>query len=202
MSEMWNELTKGIIKENPLFVQVLGLCPSLAVTTSAMNAIGMSVAFTLVLIFSNFIISSIRKFVADSIRIPVYIIVIASLVTIIEMLSQAYVPEVYTSLGIFLPLIVVNCIVLGRAEAFAGKNAPLRSIMDAIGMGLGFSMALIIVGSVREILGSGTILNIPLFGESFQPFLIAILPPGAFITMAFVFASINVLQKRKGKGVA
>lgn len=199
---MWNELTKGIIKENPLFIQVLGLCPALAVTTSAVNAIGMSIAFTLVLIFSNFIISSIRKLVDDSIRIPVYIIVIASLVTIIEMLTHAYVPAVYTSLGIFIPLIVVNCIVLGRAEAFASKNNPLASVLDAMGMGMGFSMALIVVGSIREILGSGTLLDIPLFGESFQPLLIAVLPPGAFITMAFVFATINAVQNRKRKEVA
>ena len=195
---MFDEFTKGIVKENPLFVQILGLCPALAVTTSAANAIGMSIAFSLVLIFSNFIISAIRNLVEDSIRIPVYIIVIASLVTIIEMLTHAYAPQLYVSLGIFIPLIVVNCIILGRAEAFASKNDAFSSIMDALGMGLGYSMALILVGSVREILGNGTFLEYQLFGEAFDPLLIVVLPPGAFITMAFVFAGINVLQKRKG----
>lgn len=194
---MFDEFTKGIIRENPLFVQILGLCPALAVTTSATNAVGMSVAFSLVLICSNFIISSIRKLVEDSIRIPVYIIVIASLVTIIEMLTHAYAPHIYTSLGIFIPLIVVNCIILGRAEAFASKNDPFSSVLDALGMGLGFSLALILVGSVREILGNGTIFDYQLFGAGFDPLLIIVLPPGAFITMAFVFAGINVLQKHR-----
>ncbi len=199
---MFNELTKGLIKENPLFVQILGLCPALAVTTSVTNAVGMGVAFSLVLICSNFIISSIRKLVADSIRIPVYIVVIASLVTSIEMLMHAYAPDVYISLGIFIPLIVVNCIILGRAESFASKNDPLRSILDALGMGLGFSLALVLVAAVREIAGNGTFLNIPLFGESFQPLLIMVLPPGAFITMAFVFAALNLAQNRRQKGGA
>ena len=197
-----NELFKGIIKENPLFIQVLGLCPALAVTTSAKNAVGMGIAFSLVLICSNFIISAIRKLVDDSIRIPAYIIVIASLVTIIEMLIHAYAPDIYVSLGIFIPLIVVNCIILGRAESFASKNGPFSSIMDALGMGLGYSFALVTVGAVREILGSGTFFDIALFGENFQPLLIAVLPPGAFITMAFVFATLNALQSRKHKEVS
>ncbi len=199
---MANNFTKGIIEENPLFVQVLGLCPALAVTTSVINALGMSVAFSAVLVCSNLIISSIRNIVDQSIRIPVYIMVIASLVTIIELLMHAYAPALYTSLGIFIPLIVVNCIVLGRAEAFAGKNNPFQSLLDALGMGLGFSIAIILVASVREILGNGTFLDIPLFGEHYQPFLIFVLPSGAFITMAFVFVIINKLKNLRAKEVA
>ncbi len=200
MPSYLKELSKGLLKENPLFAQVLGLCPALAVTTSAANALGMGVAFSLVLIFSNLIISSIRKLVDDSIRIPVYIVVIASLVTIIEMLMHAYAPDIYASLGIFIPLIVVNCIILGRAESFASKMNPFFSLLDAVGMGLGFTAALVAVASVREILGNGTFLGIALFGESFQPLLIMVLPPGAFITMAFVFATINMLQRRQKGG--
>lgn len=198
------ELTKGIFAENPLFVQVLGTCPSLAVTTSVENAIGMGVAFTAVLICSNFVISLLRKSVPADIRIPSYIVVIASFVTMIEMIMNAFAPALYASLGIFIPLIVVNCIILGRAEAFAGKNSPLPSIFDGIGMGIGYTIAIILISSIREIMGAGTFLGASILGASFQPILIMILPAGAFITMGFLFAAINyrkVRQAAKKEGV-
>ena len=194
-----NEIKKGITTENPLFIQVLGLCPSLAVTTSLKNAIGMGVAFTAVLIFSNIIISSIRKSIPDNVRIPVFIVIIASFVACIEMLMNAYFPAIYVSLGIFLPLIVVNCIILARAESFASKKSPFLSFLDALGMGIGFSGALILIASIRELLGNGTLLDIAVLPSSFQPLIIMILPPGAFITMAFIFATINIIARNRRK---
>ncbi len=191
------EFTKGLIAENPLFVQLLGTCPALAVTTSVNNAIGMGVAFTAVLIASNFVISLIKKVVPNEVRIPAYIVVIATFVTLIEMVMHAYVPALYISLGIFLPLIVVNCIILGRAEAFASKNNIRRSILDALGMGVGFTLALILVAGIREILGAGSIMGFSLFGKNFQPMLVMILPPGAFITMGFLFAGISIIMRKK-----
>lgn len=171
MSKLIERLKNGIIKENPIFVQVLAMCPTLAVTTSAENAVGMGIASTVVLIFSNMIISAIRKIVPDKIRIPAYIVVIASFVTILEMLMQGYVPSLYKSLGIFIPLIVVNCVILGRAEAYASKNPVLPSIFDAIGMGLGFTVALFLIGSFREILGAGSILGIQVMPLLISPHL-------------------------------
>lgn len=192
-----NEIKNGIFGENPLFVQLLGVCPALATTTSLKNALGMGVAFTLVLICSNLIISSLKAVIPSQIRIPSYIVVIASLVTVIEMLMQAFVPDIYSSLGIFIPLIVVNCIVLGRAEAFASKNGLVKSFLDAIGMGIGFSLALCIIGAVREFLGTGKILDIPIYAGIIPTPLIFVLPAGAFITMGFVFALINYINQRK-----
>ncbi|MEI7884304.1 MAG: electron transport complex subunit E [Clostridia bacterium] len=191
------EFTKGLIAENPLFVQLLGTCPALAVTTSVNNAIGMGVAFTAVLIASNFVISLIKKVVPNEVRIPAYIVVIATFVTLIEMLMHAYVPALYISLGLFIPLIVVNCIILGRAEAFASKNNIRRSILDALGMGTGYTLALILIAGIREILGGGSIMGLSLFGQNFQPMLVMILPPGAFITMGFLFAGIAIIMRKK-----
>ena len=194
---MFSELQKGILKENPLFVQVLGVCPALATTTSLTNALGMGAAFSLVLIFSNLLISALKSLIPDQIRIPCYIVVIASLVTITEMLMNALVPDIYAALGIFIPLIVVNCIILGRAEAFASKNGLWLSLQDAVGMGLGYTLALSFVGSVREILGAGTLLGFPVLSASYQPILLMLMPPGAFITMGFLFAGVNYLKQRK-----
>ncbi len=196
---LFGELRKGIITENPLFVQVLGTCPSLAVTTSVDNALGMGVAFSAVLICSNLCISLLRKYVPADIRIPVYIVVIASFVTLVEMIMNAFSPALYSALGIFIPLIVVNCIILGRAEAFAGKNKPLPSIMDGLGMGIGYSIAILLISTIREILGSGSFMGVELFGSNFQPVLVMILPAGAFITMGFLFAAFAFLKNRKAK---
>lgn len=194
---MFPELNKGIIKDNPLFVQLLGVCPALATTTSLDNAIGMGAAFSLVLIGSNLIISALKSLIPDNIRIPCYIVVIASLVTVIEMLMNAYVPELYSALGIFIPLIVVNCIILGRAEAFANQHGLWSSFQDAVGMGIGYTLALTVIAGIRELLGNGTLLGISIFGESYQPILLMILPPGAFITMGFVFAGLAYWKQRK-----
>jgi electron transport complex protein RnfE len=191
-----NELTKGIIKDNPLFVQLLGTCPSLATTSSLTNALGMGAAFTFVLIGSNIVISLIRKLIPDQVHIPCYIVVIASLVTVVEMIMNAYVPALYAALGVFVPLIVVNCIVLGRAEAFACKNGVISSILDAIGMGIGYTLALVIIASFRELLGSGKLLGHQILGAPFTPALIFILPAGAFITMGCVFAMVAYLRQK------
>ena len=194
---LFYELKKGILIENPLFVQVLGTCPSLATTTSVENALGMGAAFTAVLVCSNIAISLIRKLVPGDIRIPSYIVVIASFVTLVEMVMNAFAQALYNSLGIFIPLIVVNCIILGRAEAFAGKNKPLPSAMDGIGMGIGYTLAIVIISTIREILGAGTFLGHAIPVISSQPILVMILPAGAFITMGFLFAGMNILNNRK-----
>ena len=194
---MFAEIKKGIIKENPLFVQILGVCPALATTSSLTNALGMGAAFSLVLIFSNLMISALKSMIPEQIRIPCYIVVIASLVTVTEMLMGALVPDIYAALGIFIPLIVVNCIILGRAEAFASKRGVFASLQDALGMGLGFTLALTSVGSIRELLGAGTLLGFPVLGSSFQPIMLMAQPPGAFITMGFLFAGVNYLKQRK-----
>lgn len=175
-------LKNGIITENVTFVQVLAMCPTLAVTTSAENGLGMGIASTAVLIFSNFFISLIRKFIPDKIRIPAFIVVIATFVTMLQFLMQGFVPALYNALGIFIPLIVVNCVILGRAEAFASKNGPIISIFDGLGQGLGFTLSLTVIGIIREILGAGTIFGHQLLPSSFQPAIIMILAPGAFFT--------------------
>lgn len=191
------ELTKGIIKENPIFVIVLGICPTLAVTTSVNNAIGMGMAATFVLICSNIIISLIKDITPSKIRIPVYIVVIASFVSIVDMVMAAYVPALHKSLGLFIPLIVVNCIILGRAEAFASKNNMLNSLADGIGMGLGFTLSLMVVAAIREVLGNGTLLQMRVMPNSFDPMLVAILAPGAFITLGFLMALMNMMKEKK-----
>ncbi len=195
-------LSDGLFAENPTFIQLLGMCPTLAVTTSLINAIGMGLSATFVLIFSNLVISLIRKFIPDKIRIASYIVVIAAFVSIIEMLLKAYLPSISDALGLFIPLITVNCIILARAESFASKNKPIPSIFDGLGMGLGFTLGLSILGSVREILGAGTLLGISLFGESFTPALIFILPPGAFLALGVILAIYNMIKDKKKKGAA
>ncbi len=183
----------GIITENPTLVLFLGMCPTLAVTTGVVNGIGMGLSTTAVLVCSNIVISLLRKFIPDKIRIASFIVIIAGFVTIVQMLLNAYVPALSSSLGIYIPLIVVNCIILGRAEAFASKNSVGKSAFDGLGMGLGFTCALVLIAAVREILGAGTFAGIPLFGDSFQPVSIMILPPGAFLTLGVLLAIINVI---------
>ena len=192
-----NELTKGILKENPIFVQLLGMCATLAVSTSVSNSIGMGLSTMVVLVASNIIISLIRNFIPNKVRIAAYIIIIAGCVTAVEMALKAFLPEVSKSLGIFIPLIVVNCVILGRAEAFASKNGVVKSALDGIGMGLGFTFGLCVLGAVREILGNGTFFGISLFGEGFQPATVMILPPGAFIALGCVLAVINLISTKK-----
>ncbi len=194
------ELLKGIVKENPVLVLVLGMCPTLAVTTSAKNGIAMGIAATAVLIGSNSVISLIRKFVPDEVRIPIFIVVIASFVTVIQLVMNAYFYELFKVLGLFIPLIVVNCIILGRAEAFASKNNVFLSILDGIGMGIGFTLTLFFLGAFREILGSGTVLGLDILGESYSknPMLIMILPPGGFLMLGLMMAFVKVFtEKRK-----
>lgn len=199
MNSLIERIKNGIVTENPIFVQVLAMCPTLAVTTSTENAIGMGLATLIVLIFSNAMISALRKFIPDKIRIPAYIVIIASFVTLVQMLMQGYVPQLYKSLGIFIPLIVVNCIILGRAEAYASKNSVMASIFDAIGMGLGFTVALAAVGIVRELLGAGTIYGIQLMPAAYKPASIMILAPGAFFTLGVLMAIINYVNIKKAK---
>ena len=194
MKKLIGEFTKGIIKENPTLVLALGLCPMLAVSVSAVNAIGMGAATTFVLFGSNIIISSLRKIVPHKIRIPCFVVVIATFVTVVEMLLKAYFPALNRSLGIFVPLIVVNCIVLGRAEAFASKRDIIHSIFDALGMGCGFTLALLIISSIREILGSGKIFGFVLI-RGFEPASIMILAPGALLTLGFIIAFTKLKQK-------
>ena len=188
-------LTSGIIKNNPTFVLVLGMCPTLGTTTSAENGFGMGVATMAVLILSNLVISLIKNLIPDKVRIPAFIVVIASFVTIISMLMQAYVPALYASLGVFIPLIVVNCIILGRAEAFASKNGPVASIFDGIGIGLGFTLSLTLVGAVREVLGSGAIFGYSLGITDYMP-LVFVLAPGAFIVLGYLMALFNKFLKK------
>ncbi len=188
----------GIVKENPVLVLLLGLCPTLGTSTSAINGMSMGLATTAVLICSNTIISMIKKAIPDKVRIPAFIMVIASLVTVVQMLMEAYVPDIYKVLGLYIPLIVVNCIVLGRAESFASKNSVIDSMFDGLGSGLGFTMALTILGVIREFLGSGTIFDISIVPSFWQPALIFILPPGGFMTIACVIAYQNYLKQKKG----
>ena len=195
-----SELTKGIIKQNPVLVLLLGTCPTLAVTTGAMNAIGMGAAATIVLVCSNAVISLIRKFIPDTVRIPAYITVIAGFVTIVQMLVKAYAPAIDKSLGIYLPLIVVNCIILGRAEAFASKNSLLPSVLDGLGMGIGFTAAMLCMGMIRELLGSGTLFGYTVLPESiYTPILIFVLPAGGFFVFGMLIAIANKLKNRDPK---
>lgn len=194
MKALLERLYNGIIKENPTFVLMLGMCPTLAVTTSAKNGLGMGVATMAVLIMSNLLISLLRKVIPSGVRVPVYIIIIASFVTIVEMLMHAYVTPLYESLGIFIPLIVVNCIILGRAEQYASKNGPLLSIFDGIGIGVGFTIGLTVIGIVRELLGAGTIFGFKVTPESFEPVSIFVMAPGAFFVLAVLCALQNKLK--------
>ena len=200
MDKCTERLYNGIVKENPTFVLMLGMCPTLAVTTSAINGLGMGLSTTVVLLFSNMIISALRKIIPDRVRIPAYIVIVASLVTMVQLLLQAYVPSLYSALGIYIPLIVVNCIILGRAEAYAGKNGPVNSFFDGLGMGLGFTLSLTILGAFRELLGAGTIFGLTVLSESFYtPITIFILAPGAFFVLSCLVAIQNKIKNRKPK---
>ena len=194
--------TAGFVKENPVLRLVLGTCPTLAVTTMAFNGLGMGLAATAVLICSNALISSLRKIIPDKIHIPVYITIIAAFVSVVQMLVKAFVPALDSALGIFLPLIVVNCIILGRAESFAGKNKIIPSIVDGVGMGLGFTIALVCMGSIREIIGAGTWFGIQILPAAIDPMLILILAPGGFFVFGVLMACANKLAEKKGKAPA
>lgn len=193
MNQMQN-FTKGFLKENPILVLVLGTCPTLATTSSSLNGLGMGIATTFVLAGSNVVISMLANMIPDKVRIPAFVVIIASFVTVVDLLMQAYVPDLYVTLGIFIPLIVVNCIVLGRAEAFASKNTVVSSLLDGLGMGIGFTLALGVLGAFREIVGSGSI-----FGQKFisgDGILVFILAPGAFIALGFLIAIVNRIRKK------
>lgn len=189
-------IVNGIIKENPTFVLMLGMCPTLGTTTSASNALGMGLATAGVLVFSNLIISAVRNIVPEKVKIPAYIVIIATLVSIVELVMQAYLPALYKSLGIYIPLIVVNCIILGRAEAFAAKNSVVKSIFDGIGIGLGFTCSLTVIGMVREFIGAGQIFGLSVFPSTFGT-MIFVLAPGAFIVLAYLLLLYNRLFKRQ-----
>ncbi|MEG0753071.1 MAG: electron transport complex subunit E [Angelakisella sp.] len=197
MSNRLKTLTNGIIRENPVLVLVLGTCPTLATSTSLLNGLGMGIAATFVLIGSNIAISLLKKVIPDNVRIPCYVVVIAGFVSVVEMLMKAYVPELYSTLGIFIPLIVVNCIILGRAEMFANKNGVFDSTLDAIGMGIGFTLTLGAMGIIRELLGSGTIAGLQILPEAIQPIMIMKMAPGGFLTFGLLIALVNKLTKGK-----
>ncbi len=191
------ELIKGIWRDNPVFVQVLGMCPMLAVTNSAVNALTMGAATLFVLVASSFIVSLLRKVIPKTVRLSCYIIIIATFVTIADFTLQAFVPLVHKELGAFVPLIVANCMILGRQEAFASRNTPKLAVFDALGMALGFMLALLSLGCIREILGSGSLFGFSLFGENFEPWVVMLLPPGGFITLGFLLLFFNWLKFRK-----
>ncbi len=193
----YENLTRGLIRENPTFVMLLGMCPTLGVTTSASNGVGMGLATLFVLILSNIAISAVKRIIPDMVRIPCYIVIIASFVTVVDLLMAAYLPALHARLGIFIPLIVVNCIILGRAEAFASKNNIYQSVLDAVGMGLGFTLGLTSLGIVREILGAGSIFGWSFLGENADPVLLFIMPPGAFMALAGLIMLVNKLRRAK-----
>lgn len=199
---LWEIFTAGFVKENPVLRLVIGTCPTLAVTTMAFNGLGMGLAATAVLICSNALISALRKIIPDKIHIPVYITIIAAFVSILQMFVKAFVPALDSALGIFLPLIVVNCIILGRAESFAGKNGVIPSIVDGVGMGCGFTIALVCMGSIREIIGAGTWFGMQILPAAIDPMLILILAPGGFFVFGILMACANKLAEKKGKAPA
>lgn len=204
MSKCLERLYNGLIKENPTFVLMLGMCPTLAVTTSATNGVGMGLATTAVLVMSNMLISMLRKIIPDSVRMPAFIVIVASFVTIVQFLLEGFVPSLYASLGLYIPLIVVNCIILGRAESYASKNPVFPSIFDGIGMGLGFTVGLTCIGIVREIIGAGQIFGIRVMPEAYEPVTIFILAPGAFFVLAILVAIQNKVKMsavKRGKPV-
>jgi electron transport complex protein RnfE len=186
--------SNGILKENPIFVLVLGTCPALAVTTAAVNGLGMGAATTFVLVCSNLIVALFKNYIPEKVRIAAFIVIIATFVTVVDLVMKAFSPDLYKALGIFIPLIVVNCIILGRAEAFAQKNRVLPALLDGLGMGLGFTIALTLMASIREILGNGTIFNLRLFGENATTILLFVLPPGAFVTYGLLIATMNQIK--------
>ena len=196
MNKYVERLYNGVVKENPTLILMLGMCPTLAVSTRAMNGIGMGLSTTAVLILSNLVISLLRKAIPDQVRLPAYIVIVASLVTVTELLIEGYLPSLYEALGIYIPLIVVNCIILGRAEAYANKHTPLLSVMDGIGMGLGFTLALTLVGMLRELLGNGTLFGAQVLPADVDPIGIFVQPPGAFLILALIIAVQNALGIR------
>ena len=193
MKKYLERLYNGVVKENPTLILMLGMCPTLAVSTRAINGIGMGLSTMAVLILSNLVISLLRKIIPDQVRLPAYIVIVASLVTVTELLMQAYLPSLYEALGIYIPLIVVNCIILGRAEAYANKHAPLLSVMDGVGMGLGFTLALTLVSVIREFIGNGTFFGAQVLPESVEPIAIFVQPPGAFLVLAAIIAVMNAI---------
>ncbi len=193
---VFSEFTKGFWKENPTFRLVLGMCPTLAVTTEAINGIGMGLATTFVLVFSNLLVSLLRKVIPDKVRIACYIVIVAGFVIIVELVMQAYFYSLYKSLGLFISLIVVNCIILGRAEAFASKNPVTESIADGLGMGLGFTCSLTVLGIIREILGNGSVFGVDILGGHYLPFLVMVVPPGAFVTLGLMLGFMNMAQSK------
>ncbi len=194
-----NYFTNGLIKENPVLRLVLGTCPTLAVTTAAINGVGMGVSATVVLVCSNLVISLLRNVIPDRVRIPAFITVIAGFVSVVQMLVKAFLPSIDNALGIFLPLIVVNCIILARAEMFASKNSPVPSILDGLGMGIGFTAVLTLMGAIREILGAGTIFSLPVTSKFIDPMIIFLLPPGGFFVFGMLVATSNAIAKKQGK---
>lgn len=197
MNKYTERLYNGIIKENPTLVQMLGLCPTMAVTTSAINGMGMGLTTTMVLVLANGIISLLRKIIPDSVRVPAFIVIVASFVTIAQFLLEGFVPSLYASLGVFIPLIVVNCIILGRAESFASKNGVVLSLLDGVGMGLGFTVSLTAIGIVREILGEGAMFGIQVLPDAYVPVVIFVLAPGAFFVLALLTAAQNKAKSKK-----
>lgn len=206
MNKYTERLMNGLIKENPTFVLMLGMCPTLAVTTSAMNGVGMGLSTTLVLVFSNLLIAMFRKVIPDGVRMPAFIVIVASLVTVVEFLMKAYTPDLAAQLGVYIPLIVVNCIILGRAESYASKNSIMPSIFDGIGMGLGFTVGLTCIGIIREVLGAGQIFGAQVLSlDWFTPITIFVMAPGAFLVLAFLVAGMNIVREKmdaKGKPLA
>jgi electron transport complex protein RnfE len=192
--DQWKNFSKGLLKENAVFAMFLGLCPTLGVTTSAINGLGMGLATTFVLVMSNLMVSMVKNFIPDKVRIPAFIVIIATFVTVVELVMRGYVPALFDALGLFIPLIVVNCVVLGRAEAFASKNSVGSSIIDGLGMGIGFTLALTILGTVRELLGSGSFFGMKLIGG--DALLLFILPPGAFLALGYLIVLANMLKEK------
>ncbi len=199
MNKCTERLFNGIIKENPTFVLMLGMCPTLAVTTSAVNGVGMGLSTTVVLVLSNMLISMLRKIIPDSVRMPAFIVVVASFVTMVQFLLEGFVPSLYDALGLYIPLIVVNCIILGRAESYASKNPVLPSVFDGIGMGLGFTIGLTCIGIVRELIGAGTIFGAQIMPEAYEPITIFILAPGAFLVLSWLVALQNKMKAKAAK---
>lgn len=195
MKKFFKVFTNGLIAENPIFRLLLGMCSTLALSTQAINGIGMGVAVTFVLVGSNVIISALRKVIPDTVRIPCYVVIIATFVTIVQLVIKAYLPSLDASMGVFIPLIVVNCIILGRAEAFANKNTVLLSLADGLGMGIGYTLALTFIGVIREIIGSGTVFGLTVLGAWYEPMILVILPPGAFIVLGLLMGALNKLQE-------
>ncbi|PWM45916.1 MAG: electron transport complex subunit RsxE [Clostridiales bacterium] len=196
--EYRNILKDGILSNNPTFVQLLGMCPTLAITTSVLNGIGMGLSVTFVLIFSNLFISILRKYIPQKVRIAAYVVIIAGFVTVVDLVIKAFVPALSTSLGLFIPLIVVNCVILARAESFASKNAPLPSVVDGFANGMGVTFALTIISAIREFIGNGTLCGFPVTPDAFSPAIIMILPSGGFLVLGFVIAAVQYIRKKRG----